>query len=309
MRKPRFERTDDALGLQLTPRDLEIFQHIARHRFLSSRQIVMLVGGSAQHILKRLQRLFHHGYLDRPRAQVRYFSEDGSRPLVYALTSTGARALPEDRRPARADNRNVKQLYIEHSLLVADVVIAFARACATPGTPRIVHEDGLGIGKSAGATFKWVVTVRHHDSTKRVGVVPDRVFALDSHTSGERQLFFIEADRATMPVARSSLAQSSLLRKLLAYEATWREGVHRQRFGSNRFRVLVVTSSAERAQHVAKTCAELPRGRGLFLFTDADSLRGYITSSDRTGVLTLPWTNATGGTERLINSFVREKAA
>jgi hypothetical protein len=309
MRKHRFERSPDALGLQFTARDLEIFRHVAHHRFLNSRQIIALVGGSAQHVLRRLQRLFHLGYFDRPRAQMRYFSEHGSRPLVYAITSKGARIIPTTTRALRPDNRNVKQLYLEHTLLVADVVIAFARACTGNNTPRIVHEHELAAGKPTATAFRWSVTVRHQDATKRVGVIPDRVFALESHTNGERLLFFVEADRATMPVARRSLTQSSMLRKLLAYEATWREGVHRHRFGSDRFRVLVVTSNAARAKHIANTCAELPRGRGLFLFTDADSLRGCISPSDTGTVLTLPWTNASGGTERLIDSFARKKAA
>jgi len=267
----------------------------------------MLVGGSAQHVLRRLQRLFHHGYLDRPRAQLRYFSEDGSRPLVYALTSKSGRALPEGRSPARTDNRTVKQLYLDHTFAVADVVIAFVLACAGHDTPRIAHEEDLVPSRSRGAAFRWAVTVRHENSTKRVGVLPDRVFALDSHAGSERVMFFVEADRATMPIARSSLAQSSLLRKLLGYEATWREGVHRQRFGSDRFRVLIVTSSAERAHHIAKACADLPRGRGLFLFTDADSLRGSMTSPG--GVLALPWSNTSGGVERLADTFVRGKTA
>ena len=43
---------------------------LARYRFLSSTLIIRLIGGSAQQILRRLQVLFHHGYLDRPTSQV-----------------------------------------------------------------------------------------------------------------------------------------------------------------------------------------------------------------------------------------------
>lgn len=52
-----------------------------------------MIGGSTQQILRRLQGLFHAGYLDRPRFQLRYFSETGSRPIVYELGSEGRRLL------------------------------------------------------------------------------------------------------------------------------------------------------------------------------------------------------------------------
>jgi hypothetical protein len=75
-----------------------------------------------------------------------------------------------------------------------------------------------------------------------------------------------------MPIARASLAQSSFYRKLLAYEATWAQNLHRTRFGFPRFRVLTVTTSPDRARHLAEAARRLRRGRGSFLFTDAKSL-------------------------------------
>ena len=294
LRRPRFERQPAALVLQLTPRDLEILKHVARHRFLNSKQIIQIVGGSRQHVLRRLQRLFHHGYLDRPRAQVRYFSQAGSLPLAYALGSVGNRELtaPAATRP-RHDNGNVKQLYLEHTLLVAEVMLAFEQACRAPGAPRLLTEADLAPGENPTAAFHWSSTVMHAGDRKRVGIVPDRTFALESPATGERVLYFIEADRATMPVTRRTLHQSSFLRKLLAYEATWAQGVHRDRFKCDRFRVLTVTSSPQRALNLAAACDALTRGRGLFLFTDADALRA---SPD---VFSHPWRNAHGGIEYL----------
>ena len=241
---------------------------------------------------------------------MRYFSEDGSQPIAYALARKGARALAEpNRQPPRYDNRNVKQLYLQHTLLVADVVIAFTRACQSPPAPRLLMEEDLAPAILPTAAFRWAVTVRRGDEAKRVGVVPDRVLVLESPATKERILYFIEADRATMPVKRRSLLQSSMLRKLLAYEATWKDAVHRERFGCQRFRVLVVTSSAERAHHLAALAAQLPRGRGLFLFTDADALRGKVFPHVHETILELPWLTATGTTERLVDTFVEKKTA
>jgi hypothetical protein len=108
-------------------------------------------------------------------------------------------------------------------------------------------------------------------SKVRLGLIPDRVFALDyTDENGEirRAVFFLEADRGTMPVVRRSLSQTSFYRKLLAYEATWSQGVHRSRFGFNRFRVVTVTASAGRVASLLETFAKLPRGHRLFLFAD-----------------------------------------
>jgi hypothetical protein len=90
--------------------------------------------------------------------------------------------------------------------------------------------------------------------------------------------FFLEADRGTMPVTRRTLSQTSFYRKLLAYEATWTQNVHRTRFGFHRFRVLTVTTSAARVKSLVDACSQLERGHGLFLFADKNILSGDVFS-------------------------------
>jgi len=62
-RLPRFKRALIVEQIELTDRDTRIIRQVNRHRFLRSPQIAMLVGGSAQQTLRRLQLLYHHGYL------------------------------------------------------------------------------------------------------------------------------------------------------------------------------------------------------------------------------------------------------
>ena len=78
-----------------------------------------------------------------------------------------------------------------------------------------------------------------------------------------------------MPVKRQTLAVSSVYRKMLAYEATWTQGLHRSRLGLHRFRVLTVTTTPARVQSMLDACCALERGKGLFLFSDAESFRTY----------------------------------
>lgn len=214
-------------------------------------------------------------------------------PLAYGLGRASAQVITErGEQPRRYDNRNVKQLYLQHTLLVADVVIAFELACRGRSTLKFVSERDL-VAASKDPGIGWFVNIDWEGERKRVGVVPDAVFALEATATRERILFFVEADRSTMPVTRHSLNKSSLLRKLLAYEATWQQGVHREKFGCDRFRVLTVTTSANRVDSAVAACGKLSRGRGLFLFAEAKLLR---SSAD---VLAHPWRNAGGGTDSI----------
>jgi hypothetical protein len=248
----------------------------------------MLVGDNRQPMLRRLQQLYHHGYLERPRAQLDYYHQGGSRPMVYGLGNKGA-ALLKHGRGIRwgAKNRSVGRMFLEHALLVSEVMVAIELACRKAGVRLLIDEE-LPLPETGAKrpSFKWHVKV---NSRLKLGVIPDRVFGLEfPDTSGNpaRTFFFLEADRGTMPVTRRHLSQTSFYRKLLAYEATWSQSIHQTRFGFHRFRVLTVTTSAERVQSLVKACAQLKSGHGLFLFADRtilESPSGIFAASWQTG--------------------------
>jgi Replication-relaxation len=145
------------------------------------------------------------------------------------------------------------------ALLISDVMVAVESACrAQPGV-RLILPDEL---------FRWKVNI---SGGSKIGVIPDAVFGLESE--GNASWFFLEADRGTMPIQRGNLRQSSFYRKLLAYEATWAQNIHRTDLKIHRFRVLTVTTSPARLISLRKVCRALKRGHGLFLFSDARSLR------------------------------------
>lgn len=284
--------------MQLTKRDCEIVRHVFHHRFLRSSQVAALVGGSKQAVLRRLQLLYHHGYLERPRAQIEYYHQGGSRLLVYGLANRGAQLLRDTQGQTSptpdwsSKNRLAKRLFLEHALLISDVMVALEVACRRNRRVRLLNIDELGLPANTHTRpnpVGWNVTV--NGSTK-LGVIPDRVFALefpDQPTGRNRAYYFLEADRATMPVTRNNLRQTSFHRKLLAYEATWVQELHRKHFGFHRFRVLTVTTSADRMIHLVETCALLRRGQGLFLFTDSNSL------AVQPDLLSLSWQSAHKG--------------
>ena len=96
LRLPRFTRATEIAHIELTPRDREILRQIHRHRFLRSSHIVQLIGESQQQVLRRLQLLYHHGFLERPRAQIDYYHRGGSRCMVYGLGNKGAALLKRE---------------------------------------------------------------------------------------------------------------------------------------------------------------------------------------------------------------------
>jgi DNA-binding Lrp family transcriptional regulator len=282
-RLPRFKRSSVVAPMQLTERDREIIRLVDRNRFLRSSQIVALIGGSSQQLLRRLKLLYHHGFLERPRAQLEYYRQSGSHHIVYGLGNKGGTLLKQEfgialRRVSWGEkNRAVGRIFLEHALLVSDVMVTIELACRKRSFHILTEKELAPPDKKQ--PFRWRVNINNR---LKLGIIPDRVFALeipDADGKHQRRYFFFEADRGTMPVKRRNLFQTSFYRKLIAYEATWSQNLHRTRFGFNRFRVITVTKSTGRRHSLVEACLELERGRGLFLFADHSILSGDIFSS------------------------------
>ena len=275
-RSPRFRRVTTVTSFHLTERDRAIIRLVHRHRFLRSHQIAALLGGSQQSIVRRLQPLFHHDYLERPRSQLKYVERGGSQAIAYGLGKKGAAMLRRELdMPAEVafegeHDHAIGGIFLEHAWLVSSVMVSLELAGRQRGV-RLLYENELPLPVEK-RPFQWRVKLA--DGTK-LGVIPDTVFALEyagQNGQVQRAHFFLEADRGTMPVVRKHLAQTSFFRKLLAYEATWADKVHQRHLGIQRFRVLTVTTIADRVQSLLKACAELKRGHGLFLFADTSVL-------------------------------------
>ncbi len=299
-RKRRFRRQPDG-HIQLTERDAAIIQAVYRHRFLRSTHILALFDGG-QGLVRRLAELYHHAYLDRPREQIEFYQNAGSKPMVYALGNKGADFLAQHCGVARgkidwtAKNHGIRTLFLEHTLLVADVMVAVELACRRVGRVRLVGASEI-VAQSPEETrrrkkpLQWTVHCRYQNEQAELGIIPDAVFALhylDKPEGRNRAYFFLEADRATMPVTRKNLQQTSFFRKMVAYHATWKQDLHTRLFGIKNFRVLTVTSSPERVANLLAAHRDLNGGIGskMFLFTDEGTLKAA------NNLLALPWRNS-----------------
>jgi len=306
-RRPRFRRVA-APSFALTDRDVEIIRAVEKHRFLRSTHIASLLDASPQPILRRLHRLYHAGFLDRPRAQIDYYRSGGSQPIVYGLGNAGADLLTQHFGAQRgridwtSKNREVGSLFLNHTLLIADVMVGLEVGCRANGRVRVISLGEI-LARAPEATRRrrnpiaWNVRVLHERERHTIGVIPDKVFGLhflDAPEGQNRAYFFLEADRGTMPVERRTFDRTSFYRKLIAYHETWRQQIHTQHFGIKSFRVLTVTSGADRVRNIAAAAWKATNGKALRLFLFAD--RASIVENDP---LSLAWRDAGGGAARL----------
>jgi len=144
-----------------------------------------LVGGSRRHILRRLQLLYHRGYLERPRAQIDYYHRGGSRAIGYGLGNQGAAllkresSLPFHRLDWGPKNRLTGRVFLEHALLISDIMVGLELSCRRNGRIRLLTADELPVPESTRRQrepFHWCVRL---PNGQKVGIIPDRVFGLE----------------------------------------------------------------------------------------------------------------------------------
>ncbi len=286
-RKPRYRRASK-VAFRLQGRDVEIIKQVYRHRFLSSEHIISLLGESRRGILRRLHLLYHGGYLDRPREQVKPQTK-GNAPTVYGLGNKGAALLTETADIPRgkvdwtSKNREVKTIFLEHTLAAANVMVCLELACRRKKNIKIIRSAQI-ISQSPPSTQKQLNPLSVKVRTKAgdsFSVIPDKVFGLhftDEPAGQNKAYFFLEADRGTMPIKRNNLFKTSFYKKLLGYWTAWNNNLFKKTFGFKNVRVLTITTSQDRIDNIIRAGKESEeiRGKGkgsrMFLFTTAKNI-------------------------------------
>lgn len=289
-RPKRLTRPETPPPFRLTERDITILRAIARWRFMSSDQIYryLLISDpeTSTQVVRRLHRLFAHGYLDRPIHQ--HVQIGALSHLVYGIGRSGARFLAElgeaidPRLQWTAKNSRASSLHLLHTLEIAETMIRYEAACAiSPGVRLIDHADLLPFFPLGSRTmqdpYRLRVTVTDNFKPVSVTVVPDRLFSL-ALGADRRFNFCLELDRATMSVAARNLSgKSSFARKIRAYLAAYRDGRHREQWGFQGFRVLTVTPSEKRIKNMiaAQRAITDDRLSAMFLYTTPEKLAAH----------------------------------
>jgi DNA-binding Lrp family transcriptional regulator len=265
-RRPRFRRASEPPAFRVTDDDVQIVRELARYRFLRSSHIAALVGRSLDRTNDRLMRLFHAGYIDRPRAQLDYYPTSGSAPMIYALADRGARLLVERDGVALANvewsrrNHEAGRPFIEHQIEIVNFSVALQSAVRGRPDLKLVSAIEMNASlrqalRTVHARFALRAKLSRRGIAREISVVPDFVFV-------------VEIDRGTMPVTRADIEQTSFARKMRVYLAAHAAKQHEQQFGWDNFRVLTITTDWQRIHSMidAVRSIHIPHSVGASLF-------------------------------------------
>jgi hypothetical protein len=305
----RLSRPDNPPSFRITDRDLEVLRTVARFRFMTSEQVARYLtmrdpSTSGAHILRRLQSLFYHCYLDRPRHQ--YLQLSAFSHLVYGIGREGARAIADNAPHVNphlewsTKNARASTPHIIHTLETTEFVLDLDRASREHGAVGLLDQwDCIPYFPTATRElpdpFRLRVTVEHEGVPISLNAIPDRLLSLVL-PDNRRYNFCVEIDRATMSVAARRLTgKSSFARKVRAYFSAWEQGRHREQWGFQGFRVLTVTPSEKRIKGMLTVQRKITNGRAaaMFLYTTPQRLAEH-------GAFAPVWISADGDGQRLV---------
>jgi hypothetical protein len=220
----------------LTPRDVELLCTVYELRQLTGAQIerLLFAGRSPTVLARRLAKLRVQEFLVARGLPVERTA--GRSPYVYSLGPAGAGIVAEAlglpvgqvQRRQRQDSR-LHWLWFPHRQAVADVRVAFLRAC-----------------KQRGYLLRWETD--EELAERKLPTRPDAFFTI-TVPNGPRAAFFLEVQLTSRPVQWQEKA-----RKLLPY---YTSGAYSTDFGARSLRVLSVTKNRKQVEHLAEKVREL----------------------------------------------------
>lgn len=233
--------------------DLKILQSLADYRFLNTKQLAILHQINLRTLRGRLKRLFHAGYIIRPKYQFHYFAPTPTKHIIHALGKQGAKFVFADQRVNlnwTSKNRNISSLYLWHALMVSDFRFILTLALRNAAGVKITNwqqENLLEYVSYQG---------------ERLCLKPDAFFTLEDKNNYMH--FFLEADR-------SKMGHKKFFKKMKAYWEWWKLGRPKKKFGIERFRVLTIVISDQRKGNLrltTKAVDDKRQGSEMFLFAN-----------------------------------------
>ncbi len=230
----KFERSEAPPKFRIGESELKILQHLADYRFLDTNHLSALNPHLPERTIQRkLQNLFHAGYIDRPVSQLSQL--ETSAHFVYAIGRKGAKLIFTDRRSQSnwtRNNKKAQEPFLKHALMISNFRVVLYLALQKTKTAKLVHwqEDDL----------RDSVNVKE----QRIPFAPDGFLIIED--KDELIYFFLEADRGTM-------TNKKFLQKMKAYWQYWQEDKHIKKFNFDiDFRVLTITDKKARKENIRK---------------------------------------------------------
>jgi Replication-relaxation len=303
-------RISSGKRIELTTRDIELFKVLYRYQYLRSDFLYAFLGGESHtHFKERLGDLYHDGrFIDRPEQQWQ-FANCRCMPLVYELDVRGDQVLRDQGllvhdSPLLKKGRMGAYRHFAHQLMICDCLASIELGVRQHPSLRYISWQEI-LARAPARTcstdnpFAIPVAISHTlagRGTTRVEVkaIPDGLFGLEYAREGQKlyRFFALEADRNTIPVKRTNLAQTSYLRKVLAYRQIVLQDIQRTHLGLPNLLVLTVTTNEQHMRNIMALVKELATdGKStLFLFKTMSSLGDFQKAPAPTPrMLTEPW--------------------
>lgn len=246
-RRPRHQRvTPEARPpFRLTERDVLILKAVNDCRALKNSQIQTAFFNSASPTYTRLEKLYHHEYLER-KFITQVATAPGSSPMVNVITKLGAEVLVNtlgyDLGQINFPGREVGNWdSLQHILAIAEFRVRLIRACLD--TPGFTLVDWVG-EEVFRRSPDYVILEGEPNSKKGKGipVYPDGYCILKTPRGETR--FFVEIDRGT-----EGLKQFKSQMRI--YQQYLTSGLYQQRFKTDVLRILVIAPNPSRAKTLA----------------------------------------------------------
>lgn len=304
-RRSRMHRMSVGKRIELTERDVELFKLLDRYRYLRSNFLYAFLSGNSETRFKeRLGDLYHDGrYINRPEQQWQ-FANCRYMPLAYELDARGEevlRSLGIVNHDSSLLSRGRMGAYRQfaHQLMICECMASIDLGVRQQPSLRFISWREM-VSKTPTASsaitnpFEFSVLILHNGQSVETKVVPDGVFGLEYSANSEKmyRFFALEVDRNTMPLVRSNLAQTSYLKKILAYRAIAAQNLQKTQLGIPNLFVLTLTTNEQHMKNIMALVAQVAsEGKSkLFLFKTSDSTCAFQKApGPMTQALTEPW--------------------
>lgn len=270
-RASRYKRLLNPRPIRLTQRDRHVIKAVNDYRVMRQDQVQRLLFPSKNTAQVRLWLLWQHQFLKRDFLPV--LGGIQSSPLLYLIDKRGVKLLQRelnyDNEMLRWSRRNQLSYYfLEHTLGLSEIRLAVELSCQSHG----FFLDTWIDEKSLKGDYDTVQVKK-----RRVAVVPDG-YCIISIPDGNLH-FFLEYDRGPESL-------SFFRKKIAAYWSYFQSGKCKQRYGTNRVRVLTITEGGptrvgrRRLDNIRKLTREIG-AHTWFWFTSLDQVinEDFLSSS------------------------------
>lgn len=276
-----------AVGLRLEERDERLLCDLYQHRFMARGQLESLYFTSTVRCNARLRQLFDYGFVKRyylPAApygaQAIYSIGKNAVPIISSRIEAEADEIARQQRGTRTPT------FIEHTLAVVNIWLAFREVCAkqTDVAPDTMIERWL---PEMECRHEYQIREKGSGHWKKEAFKPDAFVRLAAHRNFFN--FFIEVD-----LGHTSSRQ--FLGKLLAHQRYLESGLFQQIYEGDEFHTLVITTGPKRLRNLSALTQQhttQQHNDQLFWFTTFDEVKTE-------GILEAIWRKDTGHRESLL---------